>query len=172
LAHRSPQALDTFAGTLDQTQSGIGEAILAVPLPQPICERHDPGVRGDHRQIGVGVTTQDEKAVTDDLCPEPALSGSPLTQLAEHHTSCTMQQEQPAQLMRRHMDLKLDTEPARNYVSITRGHQLDPRARQREARTGVLLFPERLMLDLPASLAEDRRSGVRILGCKQGGKHS
>ena len=68
--HRSAQVLDTFAGTFDETPSGIGEAILAIPLPQPIRERHDPWVRGDHRQIGVGVTTQDEKVVTDDLRPE------------------------------------------------------------------------------------------------------
>jgi hypothetical protein len=70
------------------------------------------------------------------------------------------------------MDLKLDTEPTRNDVWIARRHQLDPRAGQREARVGMLLLPERLMLDLPTSLAEDRRSGVWILGCKQGGKHS
>jgi hypothetical protein len=77
--HRSAQVLDTFARTFDETQSGIGEAILAIPLPQPIRERHDPWVRSDHRQIGVGVTTKNEKVVTDDLRPEPALSRSSLT---------------------------------------------------------------------------------------------
>ena len=58
-AHGSAQVLDTFAGTLDQTQCGIGQAILAVPLPQPICERHDPWIGRDHRQIGIRITTQD-----------------------------------------------------------------------------------------------------------------
>ena len=75
LTHRAPQTLDTVAGTFDETQSGIRQRILAIALPEPIRERDDPWVRGNHRQIRIGVPTQNEKAVTDDLCPESALSG-------------------------------------------------------------------------------------------------
>src|SRR5687768_6145216 len=130
LTHRPPQTLDTVAGTFDQTQSGICQGVLAIPLSQPICERDDPWVRGNHRQIRIGVSTQNEKAVTDDLCPESALSASPFAQLAVDNASCPVQQKSSAQLMWRHMDLELDTEPTRNDVRIARQHQLDPSACQ------------------------------------------
>jgi hypothetical protein len=83
-----------------------------------------------------------------------------------------MQQKKPTQLAWRYMDLKLDADTARNDVGITGRDQLDTRPGEGQARPRLLLMPDRLVLDLPTSLTEDRRGGVRILGCKQGGKHS
>ena len=70
------------------------------------------------------------------------------------------------------MDEEFDAEATRDDVRIAREYQLDPRMGQRETRTRLVTVSGGLVLDLPTCLTEDRRGGVRILGCKQGGKHS
>src|SRR3954451_19925770 len=172
VTHRSAQTLHAFPGTLCQTQTSIGESILPIPLSQTIGERNDPRVGGDHRQVRVGIAAQNKKAISDDLRPEPALSGSPLAKLAVHHASGPVEQEQTTQLRWRHVNLKLDAETMRNDVGIPWWHQLDPGARQRNASTGLLLVTDGRVLDLPARLAENRGGHVWVVGCKQGGKHS
>ena len=171
-AHGSPQAFDTFAGAFRKAQCRISQSILAVPFPKAIGKRDDPRIGRDQGQIGIRITTKNQKVISDDLCPESTFARSSLAQLAEDDTCRTMQQEKPTQLAWRYMDLKLDADTARNDVGITGRDQLDTRPGEGQARPRLLLMPDRLVLDLPTSLTEDRRGGVRILGCKQGGKHS
>ena len=164
----SRRASDTLAGTFSQAQRRVGQRILPVALPQAVRERNDPGVGGDQGQIRVRVTAEDEEAISDDLGPESAFSGPPLAHLAVDDAGSSVQEKQPTQLAWRHVDLKLDADTTRHDVWITWRHQLDARTSQRKAGSRLLLVPDGLVFDLPASLAEDRRSGVWILGCKQG----
>jgi hypothetical protein len=171
-AHGSPQALDTFARAFRKAQRGIGKSILAVSFPKAVGKRDDPRIGRDQRQIGVWVATENEKAVSDDLCPESTFTGSSLAQLAEDDTGRSVQQKEPTQLAWRYVDLKFDADTTGNDVGIAGRDQLDTRPRKGYARPRLLLIPDRLVLDLPTSLAEDRRGRVWIVGCKQGGKHS
>ena len=122
LAHGSPQALQAFSRTLCQSQASIGECIVAVPLQETIGQPDNPRIRGDQRQIWIGVTAQDEEAVANDLRPEPALSRSPFAKFAVHHAGRSVQQEQPAQLTWRYMYLELNAEATRDDVGIAGRH--------------------------------------------------
>ena len=66
------------------------------------------------------------------------------------------------------MNEEFDAEPTRDDVRIAREYQLDSRMGQRETRARLVTVSGGLVLDLPTCLTEDRRGGVRILGCKQG----
>ena len=117
-AHGSPQALDTFARAFRKAQRGIGKSILAVSFPKTIRKRDDPRIGRDQRKIGVWVATENEDAVSDDLCPESAFTVSSLAQLAEYDAGRSMQQKEPTQLAWRHVDLKLDADTPGDDVGI------------------------------------------------------
>jgi hypothetical protein len=141
-AHGSPQALDTLARAFRQTQCRISQSILAIPFPKAIRKRDDPRISRDQGQIGVRITTENEEAISDDLCPESAFARSSFAQLAEDDTCRSVQQKESTQLARRYMDLKLDADTAGDDVGITRRNQLDTRPGEGQARPRLLLMPD------------------------------